>query len=74
MKADGVRGALDEDEPAVWRVRADVVDLHRHFVFGSFYPGAKVLVGRAAQRDAEHQAAFLYLEADRSTAGPDRPE
>jgi NAD(P)-dependent dehydrogenase (short-subunit alcohol dehydrogenase family) len=67
-----VRGTLDEDEPAVLRVRADVVDLHRHLVFGTFYPGVKVLVGRAAQRDAEQQAAFLYLVADREhgQAGP----
>jgi len=50
----------------------DVVDLHGHLVLGTFYPGAKVLVGRAAQRDAEHQAAFLYLVADREhgQAGP----
>ncbi len=67
-----VRGTLYEDEPAMLRVRADVVDLHRHLVFSTFYPGAKVLVGRAAQRDAEQQAAFLYLVADREhgQAGP----
>jgi hypothetical protein len=60
-----VRGALDEDEPAFLRLLADLVDLHGHLVLGTFYPGTKVLVGRAAQRDAEHQAALIHPVANR---------
>src|SRR6266851_2738998 len=56
-----VRGALDEDEPAFLRVLADLVDLDGHPVLGAPYSGAKVLVGRAAERDAEHDAAFMHL-------------
>jgi hypothetical protein len=60
-----VRVTLDQDEPPVWTARTDIVDLHGYPVLGAPYPGAKVLVGRAAQRDAEHEAAVINLIADR---------
>jgi hypothetical protein len=60
-----VGGTLDEDAPAFLDVLADVVDLDGHPVLGAPYPGARVLIGRAAERDAEHEAPFIQLVADR---------
>ena len=60
-----MRVTLDQDKPPVWTARTDIVDLPGYPVLGAPYPGAKVLVGRAAQRDAEHEAAVINLIADR---------
>src|ERR1035438_2519604 len=68
-----VGGTLDEDEPAFSGVLADVVDLDGHPVLGALYPGAKVLIGRAAERDAEHEAVFIQLVADRKHGRAEPP-
>src|SRR5580658_9520705 len=61
-----VRVALDEDHPSfVAGVLAKVVDLEAHLVLGPLYSGAKVLIGRAVQRGAEHDAALIEPVADR---------
>src|SRR6266567_2198896 len=52
---------LNDDHPAFSRVLADLVDLEAHLVLGALYAGAKVLVGRAVQRGAEHDAALIQL-------------
>jgi hypothetical protein len=58
-----VGGTLDEDEPA-FSASWPTSSISMATPYRAVYPGAKALIGRAAEPDAEHEAAFIQLVAD----------
>src|ERR1035437_2101481 len=61
----GVRGALDENAPALPCDQVEVVDLEGHLVLGAGYSGPEVLVERAVLCRAEHDGSLVQLVIDR---------
>jgi hypothetical protein len=56
-----VRGALDQNAPALSSGEVEVVDLKSDLVLGVRYPGAEVFVKRAVLRSAEDDGSLMQL-------------
>ena len=65
-----VRGTLNDDKPAFFRIVSDLVNLEGDPVVSAPYSGAKGLISTAAQRGAYHDAAVKQLVADRKYRQP----
>src|ERR1700744_4086364 len=65
-----VRGTLNDDKPAFFRIVSDLVNLEGDPVVSAPYSGAQGLISTAAQRGAYHDAAVKQLVADRKYRQP----
>src|SRR5215469_557257 len=68
-----VRGAVDEDAPAVPGLRVDLVDLEGDLILSVLDPGAQVLARWAILRGAEHDRPVVQLVVDRKHGQPETP-